>query len=228
MTEVVYGIATHRWPGWEKCVESWKHTATSPHPSCTVYNEPVLEALQSVFTGSTEEVIAYIHDDVVISEHGWDVRVLKEFEDPTVGLVGFGGALRHGSPEMYRVRYAFTQLGRSKFLSNMREAEIHGERFKGERDVAVLDGFAMFVRRSILEKAGGWPLNTGINYFCYDMWLSCEVRRQGYRIRLVGVECDHLSGKTAGMIQLKDSHASAHRWLYDHSRDVLPFSVHGK
>jgi hypothetical protein len=110
----------------------------------------------------------------------------------------------------------------------MRNAEAHGERFTGECDVAVADGFAVFVRRSILEKVGGWPVNTPINYFCYDYWLCCETRRQGYRIRLVGVDCDHISGKTASMVQLKDDHAAAHLWLYEHSRDVLPFRVEEK
>lgn len=222
---MVYGIATHNWEGWLKCVKTWTWQAQGVYRAIIVPGKSVMGAYQEILDRSDEAILAIIHDDVEIYEKLWDVRVLREFDDPKVGLVCFGGALRHGSTDLYRTPYQLPQLGRFGFRSNMRNAEAHGERFTGECDVAVADGFAMFVRRSILEKAGGWPLNTPINYFCYDYWLSCEVRRQGYRLRLVGVDCVHLSGKTASMVQLKDSHADAHRWLYETSKDVLPFEV---
>jgi GT2 family glycosyltransferase len=108
-------------------------------------------------------------------------------------------------------------------MSNMRNAEAHGARFTGERDVAVFDGFAIFIRRSILEKIGGWPMEAG--YFMYCEAICCEARRQGYRLRLVGVDCDHLGGKTASMVRVTDSHADAHTWLYSRYKDVLPYEV---
>lgn len=223
--EMVIVIATHLWEGCQDCCKSWDLRGGLRYPTYTVMCKAVLEAYQEAYEKTREPILGLMHDDLMVYEHNWDLRVLKEFEDPTVGMVGFAGALRHGSPDLYKAPYELPQLGRFGFRSNMRNAEHHGERFTGECDVAVLDGFAMFVRRPILEKVGGWPLGTDINYFCYDYWLSCEVRRQGYRIRLVGVDCDHLSGKTASMVQLKDDHAAAHKWLYEHSRDVLPFEV---
>jgi len=226
---MVLGIATRCWEGWAGCVAGWQRAAWLGNlPYDVVFHRNVLDAYQDILERAGEEIIGYVHDDLKVFEYGWDTRVLREFSDPSIGMVGFGGALRHGSPNLYVEPYQLAQLGRFGFRSNMRNAEEHGERFAGECDVAVLDGFAMFVRRSILEKAGGWPLSTAINYFAYDYWLSCEVRRQGYRIRLVGVDCDHISGKTASMVQLKDDHAAAHLWLYKHSRDVLPYSVEEK
>lgn len=225
MSELGLVIATRRWDGWINCYNSWLQTAVFEPQRVIVYDQDVLPAYQSGLDVMTNPILGFVHDDVMIYGPRWDARVLRQFEDPTVGMVGFAGALRHGSPDLYKTPYELPQLGRFGFRSNMRNAEHHGERFTGVCDVAVLDGFAMFVRRPILDKVGGWPLGTDINYFCYDYWLSCEVRRQGYRIRLVGVDCDHLSGKTASMVQLKDDHAAAHKWLYDHSRDVLPFEV---
>ena len=131
----------------------------------------------------------------MIYEKDWDLRVLREFNDPTVGMVGFAGALGHGHPDLYKVPYHLPNLARQNFMSNMRSAETHGARFTSERDVAVLDGCALFVRRSILKKWGGWPKNRIIDYFLYSEWLGCEVRRQGYRIRLVGVDFEHLGRK---------------------------------
>lgn len=224
-------IATRRWDGWLKCVDSWyEHVADlndAPH-HYVVANEDVLVAYQEAFQNTTEPILGMVHDDVIIYGEAWDERVLREFDDQSVGLVGLGGARRHGSANLYSAPYELSQLGRFGFLSNMRNAEAHGERFAGECDVAVLDGFALIVRRSILERAGGWPLSTPINYFCYDYWLCCEARRQGYRIRLVGVDCEHLSGRTASMVQLTDDHAAAHEWLYDNYSDVLPYAVEEK
>lgn len=178
------------------------------------------------------DIIAYLHDDLIIHDPFWHEKVLKEFEDPDVGLVGFGGATGHGDPQMYRIPYTYQQLARHNFLSNMRDAENHGKRFVGSCDVAVLDGFALAVRREVLEKAGGWPLNSPIGYVCYDYWLCCMVRRLGYRIRLVGVACDHLGGRTFVKLGVgKDpkhwqQYLDSHRYIYDEFKDVLPYRVY--
>lgn len=187
----------------------------------------VLEAYQQAFErGSTfRSIIGYVHDDLMIYENGWDVRVLKEFDDPTVGLVGFGGALGHGRPDLYKVPYHLPDLARQNFMSNMREAEKHGARFTGERDVAVLDAFAIFIRRSILEKWGGFPLGKPIGYFMFCENLCCEVRRQGFRIRLVGVDCHHIGGRTSTVHQVTDDYEAEHAYFYEHNRDVMPYRV---
>jgi GT2 family glycosyltransferase len=200
-------------------------TSNLGHRVQVVPDKDVLPAYQELYESTYEPILGFIHDDVEITERGWDERVLREFDDPNIGMVGFAGATRHGRADIYKTPYDLPQLGRFGFRSNMRTAEEHGQRFTDACDIAVLDGMAMIVRRSILDKVGGWPLNTPIGYFCYDYWLSCEVRRQGYKIRLVGVAVDHLGGKSSGFIAPHHSHAESHKWLYDNSRDVLPFEV---
>ena len=185
----------------------------------------VMPAFQELYEMSTAPVLAYIHDDVEIFENGWDERVLQQFEDPQVGVVGFGGALGHGRPDLYQVPYYLPNLARQNFMSNMRSAEKHGARFGGERDVAILDGFALFVRRSILDHVGGWPVGKPYGYFMYSEWLCCEARRQGFRIRIVGVECEHLGGKSSGFIAPTENYALAHSYFYEHNRDVMPYLV---
>lgn len=228
--QMVVCTITRYWPGWMGCVLSWTTHSILPYRifvvDDTVLNLGIIHSLQEAFEATTEPIIAFLHDDLMITEPGWDSRIVDEFEaDPAIGVIGFGGALRHGAPTLYTEPYHLPNLGRAYFMSNMREAESHGTRFTGECEVAVLDGFALFVRRDILERAGGWNFSAG--YFMYSEWLCCEARRQGYKIRLVGVECDHLGGKTASMVQLKDDHAAAHVWLYETFSDVLPFAVGG-
>lgn len=179
---------------------------------------------------SRYDVLAYFHDDLILKDPDWARRVLTEFEAPNVGLVGFGGALGHGSPALYKESYDYHQLGRSHFMSNMDDAEAHGERFTGSRYVAVLDGFAMIVRRAVLEKAGGWPVST-LGYVGYDYWLSCMTRRLGYRIRLVGLPCHHIGGQTFVKMGLGrgpehwEQFLKAHEFIYDEFRSELPFEV---
>jgi len=226
MKTMVHSLATRHWDGWGKCVASWYENAYASRPAYMVYNRPLMEAYNKVLHNTQSDIIAYMHDDVMIYEKDWDIRVLTEFEDPTVGMVGFGGARGHGDPQMYQKPYELVQLARRGFMSNMRTAEAHGVRFTGNRDVAVFDGFALFVRRPILDKWGGWPDSdkTGIGYWVYDYAISCEVRRQGFRNRLVGVDCEHLGGKSPSIRQNENIEA-AHEWLYKTYRDVLPYEA---
>ena len=225
MTQLVYGVATRQWDGWKDCCLSWMGTASTIYPFKVVAGKAVIEAFQEIYEKTDEPIIAYLHDDLMIYEPNWDLRVLAEFADPTVGAVGFGGALRFGHPDIYKIPYEIMQLARFEFMSNMRNAEAHGTRFTGARDVAILDGFAMFIRRSVLDKMNGWPIGTPVNYYMNDNWLACQIRRQGLRIRLVGIDCDHLSGKTSSTASLTDNHAEVHKWFYNEFRDVLPFGV---
>jgi hypothetical protein len=225
MNDMVIGVATRQWVGWLDCLQSWRDTALSPHQVSVVAGKDIVPALQTIYAESTEPIIAYIHDDVMIYERYWDGRVLREFEDPTVGLVGFAGALGHGTPDLYTSSYHLPNLARQHFLSNMRTAEQHGARFTGECDVAVLDGLALFVRRAVLDKWGGWPVEKPYGFWMYSEALCCETRRQGLRIRLVGADVDHLGGKTSSVANVTDSYDNAHAYFYDHNRDVMPFDV---
>lgn len=224
MSQMVYGVATREWSGWHHCVRSWEESASSGHGRIIVRNHEMLDAFRLIYEETTEPIIAYIHDDLMIYEAGWDWRVLREFDDPTVGLVGFAGAKGHFLPQAYMMPYHIPNMVRRNFMSNLHDAEKHGMRFTGECDVAVLDGMALFVRRSVLDKWGGWPIGKPVSYFLYSENLCCEVRRQGLRIRLVGVDCDHLGGKSSGT-PLPYSYEEEHRYLYEHNRDVLPYMI---
>lgn len=232
------GRATESWMGaclkWSPVNEESGSMDFWGNPNVLIVNgkNGMLPAYQYGYNCKPEtEILAYLHDDTIINDLAWTARVLKEFRDPKVGLVGFGGATRHGDPGMYRKPYEYQQLARAGFKSNMVDAEHHGERFTGECDVAVLDGFALIVRREVLEKAGGWPLNTPIGYVCYDYWLSCMTRRLGYKIRLVGVPCQHLGGQTFVKLGMgRDEkhwkqYIDSHQYIYDEFKDVLPYEV---
>ena len=191
----------------------------------------MLEAYQHGWTRKEYTIYCYLHDDCLIRDPVWWIRVLNEFEDPNVGVVGFGGALIHGSPDLYRTPYQLQQLGRGQYLSNVDDAEVHGKRFEGACDVAVLDGFALCCRRELLERAGGWPVDTPVSYVGYDYWICCMAHRLGYSCRVVGVRCHHYGGRTAVALKAVPEdgtgHAEAHRYIYEQFPDVLPWRAGG-
>lgn len=229
---LVYGIATCEQPRWRECVASWNASALSFHPSIIVRHRLILDAYQEIYENSgpgssfRADILALLHDDLLIHETDWDERILAEFSDPSVVLVGFGGAPGVGAPALYSQPFEVTALGRIGYQSNTRDAERHGSRFLGSRAVAILDGLALFVRREFLAEIGGWPLGTPVDYFCYDYWLSLMARRYGKKIRLVGVDCTHLGGGSTGLNpNIRVNHEEAHRWIYEEFRDVLPARV---
>ncbi len=186
--------ATLGQPRAAECMASWGDNLCR----LTIEGMGIIEAYQTGYERSAAfDIVAYLHDDVLIYDTDWIDRVLPEFDDPKVGVVGFGGAIQHGDLEIYRKPYRLQQLGRFGYRSNTRDAETHGERFKGECDVATVDGFAIIVRRSLLNYTGGWPIGSPVGYVGYDYWITLMAKRFGYKVRLVGIDCSHLGGLTA-------------------------------
>jgi GT2 family glycosyltransferase len=184
-----------------------------------------------------QQIVGYIHDDVDVTEDGWDERVLKCFYDhPKCGLVGFGGATALGDPGIYHKPYEIHQLGRRNFYSNMVGAELHGERRTKEMPIVFTDGFSMIVRRSLLDKIEGWswwPFE--LIHHAYDYGMACQVRRHGYEAWLVPSSVNHKGGMTATRAVHQDAakkfggdnavHAAAHKWVYENFRDIYPMKV---
>lgn len=188
-----------------------------------------------------QHVVAYMHDDVFIHEDGWNIRLARAFTDSVdVVLAGFCGSPGLGMDRIYVDEYQYWQLQRAENWCNLTNAESYGPRVTDEREVVFVDGMAMALRSSFLDKIGGWSWwpETFVHH-SYDYALSCMVRRHGGRCRLVPVGCQHGTegggGGTAGLPifrRLADQHGgeeaihrAGHRWVYDNFRDVLPLRL---
>lgn len=236
-----------------KCQQSWVDTLgdrRDDYERKFRYNTQddnlgVTGSLQWCYEHTAAPIIAFLHSDCEIFEQGWDERVLREFDDPSVGVVGFGGALQLGEDDIYKKPYEMHQLRRIGYRSNTNDAETHGERFTGECDVATLDGFALIVRRDLLDtwlhqrapkNEHGWPWRT-MPFHNYDNACCIQARKRGYKVRFVGVRCHHHGGRTTvttaydewsrRVLGKPDSevHAESHRVLYEMGRGILPIRV---
>jgi len=205
-------------------------------------NVGVVAALHQLWEMSEDvstpaDVLAYIHDDFQILEHGWDGRVASVFErDPRCGLAGFGGSTALGGDEIYKKPYEVHQLGRRNFYSDMVGAEVHGKRVTTEMPIVFTDGQSMLVKRELLDKVGGWSWWPFENiHHAYDYGVACMARRHGYTAWLVPVHCNHVNFQTASQPVYKDLadkyggdaavHDKSHRFVYEQFRDVLPLRL---
>lgn len=196
------------------------------------------------------EVIVALHDDVEIDAQDWDVLVLDHFQRyPGCGLAGFSGALGLGRSDLYLNGYDPMQLARQDFLSNLRQAELHGRRGLRPCAVACHDGFSLIGRASWWlwgREASGkatqppwerlWTL--GMVHHAYDSAMGLLAHQAGWYSWYLPVACEHLGGRTAvanheyqqwAMSQVEGGDAGfwhqAHKLLYEMGRGVLPIRV---
>lgn len=159
-------------------------------------------------------IIACFHDDLEIEQQDWDEDVWRLFKAcPRAGLCGFGGGKGLGDSDIYRKPYSPMQLARQQFISNMRDAEAHGERSLAAQPVACLDGFSQI---------GLWDFWRGVNretpvrhhrsastnlfrilelvgmvHHAYDAALGCFAKLLNYQVWYIPVACHHHGGLTA-------------------------------
>lgn len=230
------------------CLQSWRDRAAYACPTVIVLNgvgdqpmpdadlgtlllrraehDGVVPAFAAGVTAALEhtkaEFIICLHDDVLIEQDGWDVMVLDHFiQRPACGLAGFGGGKTLGATNIYQVPYDPMQLARGTFMSNMRDAEAHGQRWLMSERVACLDGFSQIGRRAFWEGRYSETFNQaanigkaahdrypdgnlfdlmekwGIVHHAYDAALGCFAKRLGWDVWTLPVACHHFGGRTA-------------------------------
>ncbi len=193
------------------------------------------QAYQQLLDSSQSDVIIYIHDDVTIHDALWLEKVMALFGREECVAVGLGGATALGSRDLYRKPYNIWNMARRGYASNQTDAEVHGGRFTGARQVAVLDAFFMAIRTDWLRNLGGWPVEH-LTHHCGDLWIACEAARRMKEIWMTGIDCTHHGGGSstgkgyakAKWLQggtMEQDHQLPHRWLWEEYRDVLPVEL---
>jgi hypothetical protein len=206
------------------CLASWKQHASKKLPIHIVENAylglvPAFQLGVEVFMQKYPdyEIIACLHDDLVILEQDWDLRVVDCFKTfPAVGLAGFGGWQALGSAALYDEPYAPQQLLPSDYVSNLTDAETWGARSQSIERVVVASRFSQIGRRAFwsgfhevewrtrLSRRKFYPRpweaisRAGIVDHFYAGALGCLAKRGGWQVMALPVRCRHLGSQTTG------------------------------
>lgn len=165
-------------------------------------NTGVLSTFQQGLKNSVADIICFMHNDVLIHESSWDLRVVKSFaDDDKLGLIGLFGA-RGVQPNGGREGSMSNMLGQEWGSCDCHEVASlhHGERMGGLSPSVVFDGVGLFFKRKALLdlafKTDAFEDWRAPHHF-YDRILSLKVLGLGYHMATIGIKFDHYSGVTA-------------------------------
>lgn len=150
-------------------------------------NVGVIQSMNQAWTKISTPFVAFLHNDVMMLEGDWDQKVNRLLQIlPRIGVAGFGGG-----------NLVAANGGRSGFISNMEDAEVHGERLKADYVPSVVeDGFCLIVKKGLLEELGGIALDYQIHHF-YDLDICLEAIYHGYNVATLNCKVRHLGGVTS-------------------------------
>lgn len=149
-------------------------------------NVGVIPALNQIWKTARGDIVACIHNDLILYDKGWDKRVVDLFKGhPRCGLAGFFGAEGMGADG-----------GRMNCHCNFLEAELHATRDVGEKRVVMFDGISLIYRKEMLDEVGGFDTRY-IYHHRYDLDISLTSHYANWENWFIGVACHHMNGVTA-------------------------------
>lgn len=127
------------------------------------------------FSG-TLSLSVFVHEDVKFHSVGWGKCIEKKLKEPDCGVIGFAGSkvklkCYSGWGDVYKwdVIFYYQSVGTE---TQFRVASVTMEHpFK---EVLVLDGFAMFVRKDVWAK---YPFDEKLltGFHCYDLDFTLQI-----------------------------------------------------
>lgn len=149
-----------------------------------------------------EKLIGLTHNDMILYEEGWDLRMHQCFEDdPLLGLVGLCGSTEidnlggRGSGTMTNFMEQEIKVGDKTYRGQARATGAH---IPDLRASVTFDSLFMMFRRDVIpslcNENDPWEDVTLAHF--YDRIWPIRVIEAGYRCATLGVNCDHLGGMT--------------------------------
>lgn len=213
-----------------------RHLAALGHGGETlVFPDPMgsAAAFNAGWQVARGEVVAMLHNDLLVRESNWGARLLDWFDGhPRAGVIGFHGSKGLGAPDIYRVPYRLQQLARQgPHVSNLEDAEAHGHRSTEPVPVLTLDAMALIARRADLEEWGG--LDERFVHHMADHDLCMRSHLAGRTNWMLPFQVKHLGGRTSTKSRYNDHfpggdgaiHRRAHELFYEKWRGRLPVRV---
>lgn len=149
-----------------------------------------------------EEYIGIMHNDLMLYEKGWDRRMMEAFaDDPKLGLIGLCGS-REVDERGGRGGYTVCNfMGRDVQVGDQiwkGQDPSAGRRIEGLEPAIVLDSLFMLFRREVIpylvKDTEKWEDITLAHF--YDRIMPIRTIEAGYRVAVIGSDCDHIGGMT--------------------------------
>jgi hypothetical protein len=155
----------------------------------------------------------FIHNDLFVENLRWYKQVEGAFNgNKKLGLLGFVGSWdwSYDGGRGTGTMGSFQGKTFDGFVGGS-HISLHGEDVTGQlRNACQLDGCSMVFRRQTLESIG---FRDDLFFHFYDRIMSAQVLERGWQIAVLGIECDHLSGKTMGEVSYD---RACEKWCNEH------------
>ena len=180
-------------------------------------NIGVYPTFKQGFEVSTGDIVCFLHSDMVIWEGGWDNRVLTAFEKFSPGLIGFIGSNEIGADGGRGLGTASNFQGLTLYNGKDKTWQgsswtQHGRHLETYMDGAVVDGCVMIISRFAWNTIG-YRKDFPPHHF-YDRLISTQMLENRFKVGILGIECDHISGQT---VNQEDGYQHmAYDWLQKH------------
>ena len=221
-------------------IEGWRRGGHRVRVVRNATNTGVYPTFQQGFDATDAPWIYYTHNDVEMRVEGWDdqlewlLHALERGANP--GICGMFGARGLGTPDIYRAPYDFRQMVRWECTTVASMTFAGGKTIAGQAHrVAVLDGFALIVRRRMVEQAlgGRFDHERFPVHHMYDHDICLESHYGGFENYVINLDCFHDGGQTSKDGQWAEAmgttdrqiHRRAHVVFYEKWRGRLPVSV---
>lgn len=192
---------------------------------------PIFKYAMNLLPTVDGDIVAFLHSDVIITEKGFDTRVLDSFrQQQDLGLIGFvgsdeidfnGGRGSGTTSNFQGGTYSMVKSsvgGEGEMIVDPSitwkalPAEAHGRRNAGYTKAAVVDGCVMIVRRTAWDKIG-FREDFPPHHF-YDRLISTQMLEAGFKVAVLGIAFDHLGGQT--VCRESRYHDIAREWCERH------------
>lgn len=193
------------------------------HPNVLVVknsiNIGVLQTFSQGLALARGEIICFIHNDVLLQEEGWDIKVVEVFDQcPRLGLAGLFGAVGVGE-NGGRIRSMSKMLGVEWGKCDCHELawEHHSEYLDGVHPATILDGVGMFFRREALHDLVNSDMfaEWRAPHHFYDRIMPLKLIDKNWKIATIGIGFDHWSGATANSSEIYND--TALKWAEKHN-----------
>jgi glycosyltransferase involved in cell wall biosynthesis len=193
-------------------------------------NQGVLGVFQTGMQITSADIVAFIHNDLLIHEDGYDKKIIQAFEErPKLGMAGFvGGRGVAGNGGRYRT--TSNMLGKEWGSCECHTVigAHHGEISTGFTYASTLDGCCTIFRRTayddIVANTDCFSSRRPLNHW-YDRNIPLHMIQRGWQVGIVGVGFDHFSANTGAGTE--SYHSSVRKWASEQNVDLGEAPDHG-